>query len=218
VFSAFGIANTDFMRSYERSCDIKLYAAHSDHWLDDYEAFNSVISELQVEALRDAEDLGLDRVIWGLELYLRYGLQPHVTRIRSPRLELASREDVAQVYEAFEDEYTRIYSQAATFLAGGVEIVGMTLWSTVQTQKLDLPIHRLESADPSAARKGVRPVFWGPEHGWIESHVYDLANLKPGNHVEGPAIIEAIDTTIVIDLERTFRVDERGSGVIDRKS
>lgn len=218
VFSAFGIANTDFMRSYERSCAIKLYEGPTDHWLDDYEAFNSVIGELQVEALRDAEDLGVDRVIWGLELYLRYGLQPHVTRIRSPRHQLASREDVGQIYEAFEDEYARVYSRAATFLTGGVEIVGMTLWSTVQTQKLDLPVHPLEGEDPSAARKGLRPVFWGTEHGWIDSSVYDLGSLKPGNRVEGPAVIEATDTTIVIDLERSFRVDERGSGVIERKS
>lgn len=218
VFSAFGIANTDFMRSYERSCAIKLYEHPSDHWLDDYEAFNSVIGALQVEALRDAEDLGVDKVLWGLELYLRYGLQPHVTRIRSPRLGLGSREDVAEVYDAFENEYARIYSRAATFLSGGVEIVGMTLWSTVRAQRLDLPVVPLQGADSSTARKSVRPVFWGPEHGWIESGVYDLASLKPGNVVDGPAVIEAIDTTIVVDADRSFRVDERGSGVIERKS
>lgn len=217
VFSAFGIANTDFMRSYERSCAIKLYEASTERWLDDFEAFNSVVGELQLEALRDAEEMGLDRVVWGLELYLRYGLQPHVTRIRSPRLNLGSPEDVAEVYRAFEDEYARVYSRAATFLTGGVEIVGMTLWSIVHLEKLDLPVHRLQGGDPSAARKGSRPVFWGPERGWIDSAVYDLAALKPGNRVEGPAVIEATDTTIVIDPERAFRVDERGSGVIERQ-
>lgn len=215
VFSAFGIANTDFMRSYERSCSVKLYEAHIDHWLEDYEAFNSVVVDLQREALRDAEELGIARVTWGLELYVRYGLQPHVTRIRSPRLSIGSAQDVKDIYEAFENEYSRIYSKAATFLSGGVEIAGMTLWSIVRTKKLELPAHKLEGEDASEARKGHRPTFWGPETGWLDSGVYELDRLKPGNRLDGPAVVEALDTTIVIDPDRRFRIDERGNGIIE---
>lgn len=90
VFSAFGIANTDFVRSYEGGRSVKLYAAGTGRWLDDYEAFNTVVAGLQVDALRDAGELGAKHVAWTLEVQMRYGLQPHVTRIRSPRLSLAS--------------------------------------------------------------------------------------------------------------------------------
>jgi N-methylhydantoinase A/oxoprolinase/acetone carboxylase beta subunit len=217
VFSAFGIANTDFMRSYERSCSVMLYEGHRDLWLEDYESYNSVVAELQKEALRDLEELGVSRVIWGTELYLRYGLQPHVTRVRSPRMFLESQDDVRTVYEAFENEYGRVYSPAATYLQGGVEIVGITLWSVVPSAKLDLPVFPLEGRDPSAGRKGHRAAFWGPEQGWLDSGVFDLNQLRPGNRVNGPAVIEASDTTIVIDPVHDFRVDERGNGVIEPK-
>ncbi|MCZ7526626.1 MAG: hydantoinase/oxoprolinase family protein [Acidimicrobiia bacterium] len=218
VFSAFGIANTDFVRSYEQSRPLKLYEAHSDHWLDDYDAYNDVVAGLQAEALRDAGELGARHITWGLELELRYGLQPHVTRIRSPRLALAGPEDVRAVYDAFEGEYGRIYSPSATFIEGGVEVVGFTLWSLVRTQKLDLPVHPLEGADPSAAAKGRRPTFWGPERGWLDTALFDLDLLKPGNVVAGPAVVEALDTTIVVDPDRTFRIDERASGVVELKA
>lgn len=218
VFSAFGVANTDFMRSYERSVAIPLYTAYNDQWLGEFDPFNEVVTSLQTQAMRDAVDLGAPDVVWGLELYLRYGLQPHVTRIRSPRVLLESADDVHEVYNAFEREYARIYSPAATFLAGGVEVTGVTLWSTIRTRKLEFPSFPMESADASGGRKGQRPAFWGADHGWLDSGVYDLAALKPGNVVEGPAVIEAVDTTIVIDPDRTFRVDEHTNGVIERRS
>lgn len=215
VFSAFGVANTDFMRSYERACTIPLYTAYNDEWLADFGAFNDVVTTVQTEALRDAADLGVSDVIWALELYMRYGLQPHVTRIRSPRIFIESGDDVQELYRAFEHEYTRIYSAAATYLSGGVEITGMTLWSVIRTQKLDLPVHPLGGEDAAAARKDRRPTFWGPERGWLEAGVYDLALLRPGHRVPGPAVVEAVDTTILIEPQDVFRVDERGNGVIE---
>ena len=218
VFSAFGIANTDFVRSYERGNSVALYRPQHDEWLQDYEAFNAVVAGAQMDALRDAEELGAQHVTWGLELYVRYGMQPHQTRIRSPRLHLSSPEDVQEVYAAFEREYSRVYSPSATFLAGGVEITGFTLWSVIQTRKLDLPKLATSPPDPSGARKGSRRAFWGPEVGWSDTSVFLLPELKPGNVVEGPAIVEAPDTTIILDPSRLFRIDDRGNGVIEARS
>lgn len=214
VFSAYGIANTDFVRSYERGDALPVYQAHLDHWLDDLEGFNRVVRDLQVGALRDAEEMGAQHVTWGLELDMRYGQQPHVTRIRSPRIFLEGADDVRAIYAAFEEEYGRVYSPSATFLSGGVEIVGFTLWSTIRTRKLSLPHLRMEGEDSAAALKANRPTFWGPERGWLDTKVYDPVALRPGNRVEGPAILEAVDTTIVVDPGRVFHVDERGNGVI----
>ena len=45
--------------------------------------------------------------------------------------------------------------------------------------------------------------------------MYALVELRPGNRVMGPAIIEAPDTTIVIDPSKIFRIDERGNGIIE---
>jgi N-methylhydantoinase A/acetophenone carboxylase len=216
VFSAFGIANTDFVRSYERDQAIKLFSAAGARWLSDFEAFNSVVESLQREALRDAAELGARHVSWALELSIRYGLQPHVTRIRSPRLRIASASDVAEVYQAFEAEYARIYSPAATYLAGGVEILGFNLWSGIRTRKLALPLLPPAGWALDEAAKGRRPAFFGPERGWIDTPVYDLSRLGPGHHLQGPVLLEGSDVTVLVEPGRTFRVDERGNGVIER--
>ncbi len=217
VFSAFGIANTDFVRSYEGGRAVKLYSAGSGRWLDDYEPFNQSVSELRAQARRDADELGARHVSFGLEVQMRYGLQPHVTRIRSPRLALGSDDDVRAVYEAFETEYARVYSPAATFLAGGVEVVGFTLWSAIRTRKLNLPELPPWTGSVEEAAKSRRPTFWGPERGWLDTPVYDLALLGPGPVIDGPALLEAPDTTLVIDPDRSFRIDGRGNGFIDLK-
>ena len=217
VFSAFGIANTDFRASYDGAAAVKLFDGNTNQWLEDFKVFNNSVASLQKEALRDAHDLGVKDVLWSVELYMRYGHQPHLTRVQSPRIFLDSADDVTAVYDAFEEEYSRVYSRAATYLAGGVEISGITLWSTIPTTKVELPVLKLEKPDASHARKVTRPTFWGAEKGWIETPVYENSLLKPGNRVEGPAIIEAVDTTIVLDDEHDYRIDERTSGLIEKK-
>lgn len=217
VFSAFGIANTDFVRSYERGDSLLLYHGATGQWLENYGEFNKVVEEMQFEALKDAKELDSEHVVWSLDLHMRYGMQPHVTRIRSPRLFVESPEDVEEVYQAFEREYARVYSESAIFLPGGVEILGFVLWSQIRTQKVELARHRLGTADPSAAHKSDRPAFWGTQHGWLQTPVYDLASLRPGNEIAGPAIVEATDTTIVVDPRRRFQLDELANGVMTGK-
>jgi N-methylhydantoinase A len=218
VFSAYGIANTDFVQAYERGDAVGLYEPAAGGWLTDYAVFNDVVQALQLRALRDAEDIGAKHVRWSLELQMRYAIQPHTTRIRSPRLELSCDADVQELYAEFEREYARVYSSSATYLPGGVEIIGFTLWSTVPTPKIAMPRLKLVGEDPAGARMGTRKTFWGPDVGWLESTIYRREQLLPGNVVSGPAVVEAIDTTIVIDPSRRLRIDERGNGVIEKEA
>lgn len=217
VFSAFGIGNTDFTRSYERDESLVIFRGSTQAWVEEYERFNGVVGELQEEAMRDAADLNAEHITWSLDLFMRYGMQPHVTRIRSPRLNVGSVEDLKEVYAAFEREYIRLYGPSATFLTGGVEILGYALWCTIRTERIELPEEPEGDADPSAALKGRRDTYWGPsEHGgWKDTPVYDAPALRPGHVVEGPAIAEAPDTTLVVDPGRTLRIDARGNGVIE---
>lgn len=215
VFSAFGIANTDFRAGYDSATYVKVYDAPNDQWMTDLDSFNAPVRELQAQALRDIEDLNVTQVFWNLELHMKYGAQPHLTRVRSPKLFLNSSADVAAMYEAFENEYSRIYSRSATFLPGGVEISGMTLWSSVPARKIALPEYDLQGPSSEAAIKSRRPTYWGHEVGWVDTPVYALEGLKPGNVVVGPAVIEAPDTTIVIDATHDFTMDSRGCGSIE---
>lgn len=216
VFSAYGIGNSDFRRAYEQSIKVMLYTPSEKEWLWDPEEFNGVVRGLQEEALRDAEDLGAGRVQFSLELEMRYGLQPHHTRILSPRLFVESDEDCEEIYNAFAREYERTFSKAATYLKGGVEILSFILWSVIPTQRIPLPTFDLHGPEPEDALKERRPTFWGATKGWVESSVYDLTQLKPGNRIEGPAIVEAPDTTVLVDPSWSLRVDQHANSVMER--
>jgi N-methylhydantoinase A len=56
-------------------------------------------------------------------------------------------------------------------------------------------------ADPSSAdraRKGSRPVFFTDAGDFVETGVYDRATLAPGATIDGPAIVEEVDCTVVV--------------------
>ena len=70
------------------------------------------------------------------------------------------------------------------------------------------PAFRYTSArfDPRAAT--VRPVYFG---GWCETPIHQRQALEPGMVIDGPAIVEQPDTTIVIEPGMHARVDAYGN-------
>ncbi|MDT8265748.1 hydantoinase/oxoprolinase family protein, partial [Roseomonas sp. DSM 102946] len=59
----------------------------------------------------------------------------------------------------------------------------------------------------SAARIGEREVWMPEAGGWTPCPIYDRAKLRPGNAVQGPAIIEQMDTTTVVLPAMVARVE-----------
>ena len=51
---------------------------------------------------------------------------------------------------------------------------------------------------PCAAHTSTREVFFGQEGGFVPSNVFDRYLLRVGNMIEGPAIIEEVDSTTVV--------------------
>ena len=75
---------------------------------------------------------------------------------------------------------------------------------------------KLAGRSPEAALKGEREVYRNGAS--APSKVYAADKLKPGNAAEGPAIIEAVDSTVVAPAGWTYSVDAYGNGVLERDS
>jgi N-methylhydantoinase A/oxoprolinase/acetone carboxylase beta subunit len=69
--------------------------------------------------------------------------------------------------------------------------------------------------DPSSARIGEREVIWGGEK--IITPIFIFEKLQRGAIVNGPAIIESMDTTIPVVEGTLLRVDALGNGIIGSK-
>jgi len=85
----------------------------------------------------------------------------------------------------------------------------------VATEKVHLPKLALEGADPSAARKGERPAYWPGEGAFRPTPTFSLEGLRPGNRIQGPAIIEGQYTTMVVPPKMSFSIDDRGLGILE---
>ena len=83
----------------------------------------------------------------------------------------------------------------------------------VPTAKPALPDLPAEAADAAAARTGERPAWW-PGRGWAPTPLYDADALRPGHQLDGPVIVEAPLTTVVVPPGMRYRIDRHGLGLL----
>jgi N-methylhydantoinase A/acetophenone carboxylase len=151
-----------------------------------------------------------------LDLEMRFGSQYNLTKIRAPRLYLTSADDYRVLGEHFVQRYGEIYSPEATFLAGGINIESFCVSAWIEPAPFTLAAAALaDPAPPASASIGQRPACWHPANGFVDTPVYDLARLLPGNVVLGAAILEARETTYVVEPGWSFRMDAWRNGVLE---
>jgi N-methylhydantoinase A/acetophenone carboxylase len=217
VFCAMGSSVVDIVHLYEVSRRMIFMEPVSEALLTEFDAFNAVVDRLVERARTDlrAEGLPIDEARFALELDMLYGGQVNVKRMASPRLRLRDAADARAVYEAFEQEFSEAFSPLVVNKPGGVYLDSFILRVTVPTPKPVLVEQELRGRDPGAAHRGERPAWW-PEYGeFRDTAIFDLERLAPGNVIEGPAIVEASFTTVVISPGQRFAIDRYGLGVLE---
>jgi N-methylhydantoinase A/acetophenone carboxylase len=169
------------------------------------------------QARKDLSADGVDpkTAAYVLELDMLYGGQFHVKRALSPRLSLHSDEDIRAVCDAFNKEFSEAFSPFVVNPEGGIFIESFILKAIVTTPKVHLPELPLEGKDPSGARKGERPAYWPEEKAFRPTATFTYEALRPGNVVEGPAIVEGQYTTMVVPPGMRFSIDVRGLGILE---
>jgi N-methylhydantoinase A/oxoprolinase/acetone carboxylase beta subunit len=217
VFSALGSSVMDIVHVYEQSRRMPFMAPMTEQIVIDRDAFNSVVDELVDRARADLENEGLgdEEIVFSVELDMLYGGLVHVKRVSSPVLRIETDDDARLVYDAFEKEFSEAFSPHVVNKPGGAYLDGIVLKATVVTEKMALPVHDLQPADPSAARTGSREAYW-PERGErAETDVFAFDVLQPGNTVTGPGIVEMEYSTIVVPPGQQLRIDQHGLGILE---
>ena len=219
VFCAFGSSTMDIMHVYEASKKITLMEPGTQKLAEDFSGYNRSVELLIEQAKKDlvADGLSLDAAGYVLELDMLYGGQFHVKRTLSPKLSLHGAADVLAVCAAFEKEFSEAFSPFVVNPEGGVFIESFILKAIVPTKKIELPSLKLEGSDPGAARKGERPVFWTEASGFTPTPIFAYEKLRPGNVIEGPAVVEGEYTTLVVPPSMRFSVDDRSLGILEKK-
>jgi N-methylhydantoinase A len=131
-------------------------------------------------------------------LYCKYPTVYAHQRVPIPRRQYTAKDMEEFIPSAFDTEYEVIYGKGSAMASAGREIVGFEVRGTYQRIKPSLKSLEMKGPDASQALRGERDAYFYKLKKFIKTKIYDHGKLEPGNVVEGPAILEAIDMTVVI--------------------
>ena len=119
---------------------------------------------------------------------------------------------MARVVERFHAQHERVYGHAAPDQP--VESVAVRV---VATGRFPRPTTRHEGAPARLPGRDRSRRAWFAEVGaFVEARVLDRAAVGPGDRLVGPAIVEQLDTTVLVPPGYTARVAALDSLVIER--
>ncbi len=110
---------------------------------------------------------------------------------------------------SFEDHYERSYGYRIPDEI--IELVQFNVTVIGDAAKPAMPeIAGRQAAAPTATRR----VILGPS-GPIDCPIYDRADLSPSAEIEGPAIIEELDSTTLVQADQRLTVSPHGVAILD---
>jgi len=114
----------------------------------------------------------------------------------------------SQIREFFDEAYKKLYGR--TYPDTPVEFVTFKVRASLPQREFRIPALGQTEGNPADCIKGERPAFSLVRKEYIPFTVYDRSKLFPGAAMDGPAIIEEKESTIVIGEDAKARVDEFG--------
>jgi N-methylhydantoinase A len=135
---------------------------------------------------------------------MRYGVQVHTVQLDIDR-ETYLAADFDRISAEFDAGYDKLYGKGSGYADAGRFVTGFIVKGYGQ-----LPIPERQATnggakDAAAALEGSRQAYFG--RGFHDSAIYRYDALQAGNEIHGPAVIEAVETTIVVPPNRIASVD-----------
>ncbi|KMO14898.1 hydantoinase/oxoprolinase family protein [Methylobacterium indicum] len=167
----------------------------------------SILEEQAAEALamvaEEQAEIEETTVTFGADMQFRG--QTHLIRVALPSPDI----DRATLQELFEAAYFRRFQVRLP----EIRAVVVNLVTSVIGRRRPFPLAALIDeagrTDLAGARLGTRPVYAGGA--WHEAAIYSREALPLGAEIAGPAVIQQIDATTVIEPGATARVDAIGN-------
>ncbi|MFB3813386.1 MAG: hydantoinase/oxoprolinase family protein [Terriglobales bacterium] len=210
VFCAFGAATADFSHQFIQATNALVPGnASASTKVAVGKVITDVWEKLEAHATEQmlAEGFRKDEIHFDYIAFVRYYGQLDEILVHSPVAKIHTAEDMDRFIAAFEKEYSSIYTSAGTYPQAGYLSRHVGLIASVKKAKPKLIPQEKGSKKPSAnALKEVRPAFFG--RGMVDTKIYELSELKAGNVIPGPAVIEHVNTNFVVPPDRYIEIDE----------
>jgi N-methylhydantoinase A len=201
VFSAFGIGMSDVKRVAVVS-DPSRAPFDLDRWRRRFSELEETLGREFEEERLPTGDLSLERFV---ELQLRG--QVHAVRVPVGLADLELDDGGERVIERFTELYEAQYGPGSAYRKAGVEAMTFVVEGVAPLPLPQPDALPDEGPDPAAALRGERTVFFPELDEPRAAHVYRAEQLRPGNELAGPALVEAEDTTVLVHLGQRLWVD-----------
>ena len=199
-FSAFGCACSDFEYRYDASIDLPVLPGLPDEVYEGVAAMiNAKVTSLREKVIEEFAKSGFGEKDIRFRVYLRmqYLGQLRDLEVNTGREWIDGARGMQEAIAAFEELYGKVYARAAKSPELGYLIPMVIVSGTVDVEKPALPDEPLEGEEPPAsASKGEREIFW--RRRWMTASIWEMGELRAGNRVRGPAVIESPSTTLVV--------------------
>ncbi|WP_440767126.1 hydantoinase/oxoprolinase family protein [Natronorubrum sp. DTA7] len=120
-------------------------------------------------------------------------------------------ESVEAIRERFHEEHERVYAYSDRDAT--VEIYGIRVTGRGVVEKPSFP--EIDSGGLEDAHLGTREVYFESAGEFVETDLYQRKRLGAGETVSGPAIVEQMDSTVVVPPEATAEVEATGNLIIE---
>jgi N-methylhydantoinase A len=204
IFSATGLLGTDL----KRDSSITLLRPVDELDVDEVErAFAALEQQGAGELAR--EGLARERIEFVRQVDMRYVGQS--IELTIPLAEESFDTEQADALRArYHAEHDRVYGFSAP--AEPAEVVSVRLTSVGRIEKP--PNASLEQADGPPQPKEHRRVFFAEAAGYVDCPIHDRYALGAGSAFAGPAVVEELDSTVVVHPGYGVVVDGMGNLVI----
>ncbi len=202
VASAYGLLVADFKNDYARTSVQKPPAY-------DLSGMEDIYRELEREAAQwlDSESVPAEQRELARSADLRYAHQGFEVAV-SVVGDVMEPSTMETTIQQFHQEHNRLFGFS---LDQPVEFVTLrvTARGHLETARA-APLSR-ELGKPAEALLGQRQVYFDDAMGFVSCDIYHRAKLAPGSTIDGPAILENVDSTVVIDPGWRATIDDYGN-------
>lgn len=205
IFCAAGMLISDLKHNFVRTYSTRLADM-------DRQKFKNLFFEMADEAnkLLQSERISRDAIQHLYSVDLRYIKQYHEVNVDITREDIEEG-NIERLASRFHPEHNRLYGYSLEEQGTPIELINLRLLSVGKTAKPRFSQEEFEGTDPSRAVKKKRMVYLPMKETFVEVPVYDGHKMKCGNRVEGPAVIEQVNTTTFVTPEYNVVCDQYGS-------
>jgi N-methylhydantoinase A len=142
--------------------------------------------------------------------------QVHALPMPLPDRELSG-DDVPMLQDQFNQVYERTYGKGTAWPGVPPQLLNLSVTVTGKLPRPPIAERPLDPREPDEMRRAEREVYLPTERRREAIPVYDETKVTPGSRIEGPALVEAVDTTLFVPRGVTAERDQLMNIILTKK-